>query len=215
VWRVGRGPDPLKLPDPLTPDELWSAHTGNRFDSALGAYSVLYFGTHLEACYGETTARVRPHPAMVDVVGDEWDKLGFMEVGALPADWRHRRLAVRVEFPQHLPFIDVVAVETREELRLRMAEGLAFLGYEDITLGTVMGDDRRVTRWISQWAHDQLNDDDEPIYAGVRYLSKMSEQWECWAVFDDVKIVELERITIEKDDPELQAVARQYGLTVH
>ena len=50
------GHDPFETRPPLSPDELDDPSVGNRFDSPLGNYSVLYFGTSLEVCFGETLA---------------------------------------------------------------------------------------------------------------------------------------------------------------
>lgn len=43
IWRIGRGPDPLQLRDPLGPEDLNRPRIGNRFDSPLGLYRVIYF----------------------------------------------------------------------------------------------------------------------------------------------------------------------------
>ena len=52
------------------------------------------------------------------------------------------------------------------------------------------------------------------MFAGVRYLSRLDDAWECWAVFEDVDIVELNRQPILREDPELLRVANYYGLRV-
>jgi hypothetical protein len=90
-----------------------------------------------------------------------------------------------------------------------MAEMLVYYGYSDLDISVVRGDDRRVTRWISQWARDC----DLP-FAGVRYLSRLEDAWECWAVFDHVKLVEVERRPILVNDETLAAVAKRFGLRV-
>lgn len=82
-------PEPLALPLPLPPADLDRAETGNRFDSALGNFSVLYFGSSLETCFGETLARFRPDVNLLALIEDEWRDMGFMSVGSVPADWRH------------------------------------------------------------------------------------------------------------------------------
>lgn len=68
---------------------------------------------------------------------------------------------------------------------------------------------------ISEWAY-MASEDDEPRYAGIRYVSRLGSQWECWAVFDDddseLEVVEQRPIT--RDMPELQEIAELFGLTV-
>jgi hypothetical protein len=219
VWRVGRGPDPLALRPPLAPDELDQPKTGNRFDSPLGSYRVSYFSTTLDGCFGETLARYRPDVSRLGEIGAEWRDLGFMPLGELPADWRNRRLAVKVQFsnphhPGRAKFLDVEHLDTRERMRVELAQILSLLGYDDLDVATVRGGDRRVTRAISWWAHQYRDDEGRPLFAGVRYLSRLDNDWECWAVFDDVDLEELSRQPILREDHALLRVANHYGIRV-
>jgi hypothetical protein len=104
VWRIGRGPDPLEIRDALPPEDLDRPGVGNRFDSPLGDYEVLYFSSSLEGCFGETLARFRPDLEVMELIKDEWQERGFMEVGGVPAEWRYKRLAVNVSLEGSLPF---------------------------------------------------------------------------------------------------------------
>lgn len=79
VWRVGRGDDPLRLP-PRGVADLGDTRAGNRFDSLTGAFAVLYFGTNLEACFGETLSRYRIDPKLA-FIEEEWRTLSFMARG--------------------------------------------------------------------------------------------------------------------------------------
>jgi hypothetical protein len=117
VWRVGRAPDPLAPPDRLPQSALDQPTTGNRFDSPTGAYRVLYFATTLEGCFGEALARFRRDPSMLALVQDEWSQRGFMRVGDVPSDWRQRRIAVHVRFPQSGPSAVVCGSWTSSPLR--------------------------------------------------------------------------------------------------
>jgi hypothetical protein len=215
LWRIGRTPNPLRFGDPLDPDLLDSRSAGNRFDSPTQDYRVCYFATTLDGCFGETLARFRPSPALSEIA----QEAGFMASGEVPADWRHRRLAVRVApLPSdRLPavrFLDVEATHTRAVLRAELGDLLAYYGYTDLDVPTVRGADRRVTRWIGRWAYQQRDDEDRPVFAGIRYLSRLSSDWECWALFEDVLLEEQERRPILRDDEALSRVAELYGLTV-
>lgn len=213
-WRVGRAPDPLVVGPALTSGELDDANVGNRFDSARGDFRVVYFGTNLTTCYGETLARFRPDPVIVKVL-EEDDEDHFMRPGEIPADWRIRRVAVRARpvasptFPDEPRFLDVEALETREALRKELGSILAYYGYDDLDVSVVRGSDRRITRWISSFAHEV-----DPAIAGIRYLSRLSSDWECWAVFDNVDLEQLETQPILRTDAELTNVAKTYGLTI-
>lgn len=220
VWRVGRAPDPLAGSGPLSPSELDNPKTGNRFDSPVGAYRVRYFATLLDGCYGETLARYRPDAALRAIIEQEWLERGFMALGEVPADWRQRRLAVRVRFPpggrfpEGTRFLDVESADTRAVLLSELAGPLAYYGFDYLDVPTVRGADRRVTRLIGQWAYDAVDDSGAPLFSGVRYLSRLDSEWECWAVFEDVEMEEVERKSILAEDPALRRVAKRYDLRV-
>lgn len=222
VWRIGRAPDPLARAAPMPPEMLDQPATGNRFDSPTGSYSALYFGTTLDVCYGETLARFRPDPQIRELVGEEWAASGFMEVGEVPSDWRQRRLAVQVQFAAEGPkfsggirFLDVESLDTREVLREELGQLLALLGHSDLDVAVVRGGDRRVTRAIGHWAYTQADEDGVPLYAGIRYLSRLNTDWECWAVFDDVPMVEIVRRPILLRDDALRRVTKRFRLRPH
>lgn len=215
LWRVGRSPDPLHYSDPIDPSLLDSRSAGNRFDSPTGDYRVCYLSSTLEGCFGETLARFRPNPRLRAVSEEE----GFMSTGEVPADWRHRRLAVRAtvhadEASPALQFLDVEAAATRAVLRDKLGDLLAYYGYTDLDVPTIRGGDRRITRWIGRWAHLQRDAQGRPLYSGIRYLSRLSSEWECWAIFENAALQEQERHPILLHDEALSRVVRLYGLTV-
>jgi hypothetical protein len=183
VWRVGRAPDPFAWSQP-EPVDTSDPGRGNRFDSFHGDYGVCYFGTSPEACFAETLARFRPVRRLADLVRAEWSGMGLMEPGNVPADWRDSRILARASTPDALPFIDVSAPESVEAFRFspRIAAWLEASGVVELDLSTVVGADRRVTRLISQWAFDAKRDD-EFLYSGIRYVSRLGAEYECWAVF--------------------------------
>lgn len=212
-WRIGRAPDPLALADPLTPDELDDPHVGNRFDSPLGTFRTLYFATDLRGCFGEILARFRPDLQLAGLVAD-WGEQGRMPQGELPASWRNNRAAVRVTSPPESYFLDVDALETREELRLLLARMLQSFGVRDLDLATIRGGDRRITRAIAEVIHAVPGPGPSSAYAGIRYTSRMDDGWECWAVFDRVPLTIEESRPILETDADLRAIARVYRLRV-
>ncbi len=213
IWRVGRGADPLAIRQPAR-DTLISSMSGNRFDSAIGGFGVLYFGTTLSVCFGETLARFRPSPGVLAEVSEDWQTQGFMLVGAVPAEWRQRRTAVRVQLPEDAIFLDIESVDTHQFLRTKLALGLSELGYNDLDVAMIRGRDRRITRLIAGWAFS-AHTEGHPIYAGIRYLSRVCSDWECWAVFHDVDIVAVETVPIQREMRELREVADTFDLVVH
>jgi hypothetical protein len=142
-----------------------------------------------------------------------------MAVGEVPADWRHRRLAVRVmpEASDTVPairFLDVESANTRALLRSELGELLAYYGYRDLDVPTVRGGDRRITRWIGRWAYERRDAQDRLEFAGIRYLSRLSSRWECWALFEGVTLRAVEQQPVMRDDESLLAIADLYDLTV-
>jgi hypothetical protein len=214
IWRVGRGANPLVIPPP--PGDLVSTTAGNRFDSDTGSFGILYFGSNLEVCFGETLARFRPSPRLLAELElhDEWRELGFMEIGSVPFEWRQRRSAARVVLPTDARFLDVESARTHAHLRRELAVGISALGYDDLDVAMIRGRDRRVSRLIADWAFRQSNELGELVYSGIRYLSRVNSDWECWAVFHDIDLEEVETIPITLEMPELQKVANLFELAV-
>ncbi len=150
---------------------------------------------------------------------------GLWRVGRSPAPLRFSDplepglLAVRAtpEPSRAIPairFLDIEAAQTRAVLRNELGELLAYYGFSDLDVATVRGGDRRITRWIGRWAHEQRDAEGRLKFAGIRYLSRLSSEWECWALFEDVALEEQERRPIARDDQALTNIADLYGLTV-
>lgn len=155
----------------------------------------------------------RPKPSLADMVKEDWRK--FMAPGQIAAEWRDKRTKVHAILASTEVFLDAEALQTREYLRKALALGLSALGYEDLDVAVVRGQDRRVTRLIARWAYQQVDDQGQPLYAGVRYLSRLSSDWECWALFDDTLIASQRYESIDATDLDLIAVATAFGLHVH
>jgi hypothetical protein len=215
VWRIGPATDPYEVRPPLTADELNHPKAGNRFDSPLASYSALYFCSKLQGCFGETLARYRPDPSIVPLIQGEWSSEGFMPPGEIPADWRLRRLAVRAKVAAGTKFLDVESIKTRAFLERRLAPILATFSASDLDVATIRSGDRRITRFISLWAWSQTDEEGLPLYGGIRYLSRLNSEWECWGLFDRLATEEIERRAITRNMRELKEVAKLWGLTVY
>jgi hypothetical protein len=137
-----------------------------------------------------------------------------MPLGQIAADWRQQRIAVRATFPEERPFLDVEAPSTRAILRRELSWLLAGLELEDIDVSAIRSKDRRLTRWIAQWAWHESHEIGFPKFAGIRFCSRLDTDWECWAVFEDVLPEEQERKSILRQDEDLARVAELYGLDI-
>ena len=73
-----------------------------------------------------------------------------------------------------------------------------------------------LTRRISHWTFNQIGRDGSRRFAGIRYLSRLANRWECWAVFVPGANIAIDAAhSILRSDDDLLRVARMYGLTVH
>ena len=197
--------------------DLDSQRGGNRFDSFSGRYGTLYFGTTLEVCFAETLARLGPNPRLVAELGDEWESRGWMRPGSVPANWRHGRIISRVELVDSLPFVDIDHPDTIAYLNRRpdLMAGIGRFGVDELDLGTLTGRDRRVTRYIAEFFFDASSEDGDPLWSGLRYMSRLGEGWECWAVFEGTAITETYTGPILVTNEALQSVVERFHLTVH
>jgi len=205
LYRVGRSHRPLASSQ-ITVEDAAQARAGNRFDVLGGG--VLYLSTTAQGCYAETLARLRPTATMRALLKDEDPE--FMVCGAVPRDWRTRRLQLAVTVADSLPFLDVEHPRTHEYLTAALAEQLSRFSITQLDVSDVRGRNRLLTRAIASWAY-AAGDADGPQYSGIRYLSRLGEH-ECWAVFDGTPITELERTTIELTNPAFTTVVDEFGL---
>lgn len=214
VWRIEHNSTGFQLSERI---ENSTSLGGNRFDSISGSFGTLYFGTTLEVCFAETLARLRPKAKLNLIAGEEWRTNNWMESVSIPADWRHRRIAIRAMIDNKLPFVDIDHPETLAELNTHseLMAGLLPYGVNELDLGTVTGKDRRPTRYISEYLYSMNDAQNHPMWNGIRYVSRHGEGRECWAIFDHAPLKEIERMSIERTHPELLAIASLYGLTIH
>lgn len=231
VWRVGYPHEPVvwarslekrlrQVDDPSLPPVRIYGWDGGRFDSLTGAFGTTYFATAKKTALKESLADLRPSPKQSDELNDEFRRTGRMPPGNLPADWRHRRIIVRMSVTSSLPFVDVSHSDTIDWLQddIRLQQVLDALGmdiYND--LGTVVGKRGPITRLISDIVYYALDEDQRYKYGGIRYCSRFGTDLECWAVHDKLRgdLNEISRTIIGKDDSDLSGAAGAFGLNIH
>lgn len=209
VFRVGRGDDPLQMAK-IRPDDAVLPSAGNRYDVAGGG--VLYASSSRAACFGETLGRFRVTPKMRAALEDEEH---YMRPGAVPQDWRRRRLMVEISASAPLPFLDVDHPETQAFLSEELAAEFVALGYEDnLDLGSIRNMDRRLSRAVALWAYS-ATEGDGFAYSGIAYRSRLCDDWQNWAIFDGTELYQTSESAIEVSDPDLAAVAMMWELIIH
>jgi hypothetical protein len=237
LYRLARGPA-----DPFTPPEWDRAHAdgtfGNRFDDPTEdegktteeRFRVIYCATQRVATFGETLARFRPSPSLISAL-DEIDDDEPLEAslsgaldpddrrrGLIDADWRLRRRMGHTIMDPMLRFVNITDAETIQHLRTARASLATRLNLGDIDLSLLTSQERRFTQGCARYIYDQLDESGKPRFAGIRYLSRLDPEWECWAVFEDRVRHMLGwpgfPATPAPDDNDLLSVARLFNLTI-
>lgn len=199
LYRIGRLPDPLEWPA----REFIGV---GRFDDPKGEFRVLYAGDR-RACFLETLAAFRPSLELI---------ARLREVGAgeetppvsVPADWYQKRAMGQLRLAPGQRWLDLRATETREALRVELAETLVHLGLKDLDLSSVVGPRRQLTQAIGRWAFEQR-------FSGIAYESRFDHSLRLWAIFEGTRFDRVDLAEpIVSDDPDLVAVAKLFGLQI-
>ncbi|MEV8311818.1 RES family NAD+ phosphorylase [Streptomyces flavidovirens] len=209
VWRLGKAKDPLKYNQISAEDDSRSG--GNRW--SLVSYGTLYCASSLDGCFAEALAPFRVDPELRAIIEDDWQEPYYMTPGTLPQDWRTRHTLVRLQPAKEARFLQVDDEQTLKTLSRELKGELAALGVGALTPEHVRGADRRVTRQIAAWAIAQRTPHQGRLIHGIAYCSRFALR-ECWAIFSDVDLEEVESQPIWPETDGLQAVAVEYGLTI-
>ena len=216
VHRIGRAPDPWAWPD-------WSYATdegtfGNRYDDPRGAYRVLY-ATQRRGCFLETLARFRPDPALVaglaEIAGDPRDaRYETAPAGAIPAGWLRRRRVGRARLGGE--FFDVGHSTSLAWLREQLEARLVHYDIDDLDAAAIrLSVPRRFTQEVGRVIYEQANAKGERRFAGLRYLSRVGDEFENWALFEPASIAAAKPAErVRRDDPDLLAALEQLGLVL-
>lgn len=224
IYRVARGIDPFEPPpwQLARPDD---GTFGNRFDDPRGRYGrpveerfrVLYCATQRAGAFGETLAHFRPSLALLAGLAevDDDEPLPPSRQVVIPQDWRERRRLGITTLDPALRFVDLAASQTIHHLRTALASTTRALGLEDFDISTVTGPHRLLTQEVARYVYEQIDEAGRPRFAGLRYLSRLNLDWECWAIFDR-RLRHQPRIPqlIQPDDPGLIVAAELFDLNI-
>lgn len=213
VYRIGRNGDPLRFSE-IRPEDAALPRAGNRYD--VPGAGVLYVGDSRAACFGETIARFRPAPAMIELLGDEPDDPHFMPLGSIPQDWRLQRTIVELEIDPTARFVDVDAPETLGWLTQKLQQHLRAAGYDEpLDIADIHNKDRHLSRLIASLIFTTSNTEGDFVYDGIQYRSRVGSHWMCWAVFRGTRVTEISRASIDEFDTDLVEVAKMWNLRAH
>lgn len=218
LYRVGWPPDPFVPADwrYARPDGTF----GGRYDDPRAGqgvppherYRILYLASQPEGAYGETVAQFRPS---VTTLSRHGGRLPFGTRPAIPRDWRVTRRLGSAVLLMTLHMVDLDAADTVQALRPVLAPVAGRLPLTDIDLSAITGPERELTQAAALYIYEQRDAQGQPLYAGMRYVSRLKREWECWAVFADrVRYRPLRVDPIDAADPHLYEAARLLDLAI-
>ena len=150
----------------------------------------MYYGTQSACAFGETIARFRTSIKLIaelEAIEDEEPLYPELLGGVIPEDWRSGRWLGTTRLDPSLRFADLEDPRTAQILRSapRLAECAVDLGLADIDRSTLNGPDREFTQEVARYIYEQLDEHGGPMFAGLRYNSRLHSGWECWAISTD------------------------------
>ena len=212
LYRVARQPAPWAWPDWSTqgPDGTF----GNRYDDLEASYRVLYAASQRVGAFVETLARFRPDLEVLaeleQIEGDDEPPAG------VPRTWLGTRMVG--EATAQGRFANVGDARTLATLRTALAASAIHFGLGEIDAATIrLGAPRQFTQTVSRFVYEQR--DEEGSFAGIRYGSRLGDQFVNWAIFEPPPdapspFLSISSAPVEADDPDLRAALDVLGLSL-
>ena len=217
LYRVGRAPDPWAWPPWAYAGD--DGTFGNRFDDPDGEYRVLYASSQRVGPFLETLARYRTDPALVaaleEIADDDQDAGRYPTIppGVVPAHWCESR---RIGTARHDgPFADIGQSSSVAHLRAILASRLVHYGLEDLDVGELRRRSARaLTQEISRYVFERGVTEDGERLLGIRYLSRLGDDIENWAIFEGSEPYDKASEEISREDPDLVRALEMLGLVM-
>lgn len=222
VYRVAKGPEPFRFQPPRSALPLLDEPVldGNRWDDPLGEFATLYCASTAVAAFGETIARYREVPGLLDRIdaflgGEPDGEYDFpLEPGRVPDDYFADRYLGHVAIDPGVRFVDVDHPDTHLALSGPLRQLLRRHRLRGIDRGVVFSPDRRLTRPIARHCWTLAQTPDHRDWAGLRYESRLSPDWECWALWEPspVRLHSADVHAVTRANPDLRAAAAQLAV---
>jgi hypothetical protein len=200
LYRVARVPDPWAWPDWAYAGQ--DGTFGNRYDDPEGSYRVLYASSQRIGAFVETPARFRPDLellAALDLIdGEEEPPAG------VPRTWLATRMIGEATLQGR--FADIGNARTLVTLRTALAASAIHFSLDEIDAATIrLKAPRAFTQTLSRFVYEQR--DEQGTFAGIRYRSRLGDQFVNWAIFEPPPGGESpgggDSMSIEPDDADL------------
>ncbi len=214
LYRVARAPDTWAWPP-------WAyAGTdgtfGNRFDDPQASYRVIYASSTRLGAFVETLACFRVDLAVVAGLQEIEGSEEPLPSGLVPRRWLADRMIG--EATVQGDFVDLGDAHTLAAIRARLAAQAIHHGLADIDAATIrLHAPRRFTQDVSRLIYECHQQ--EGGCAGIRYGSRLGDQFVNWAIFETPvgtapmpEVIAAEHIT--PGDPDLAQALRLLDLTL-
>jgi len=213
LHRVGRAPDAWAWPDWAFAGE--DGTFGNRYDDPAGDYRVLYAGSQRVGAFVEVLARYRTDPMLVaeyaEIETADGDTHTTIPPGIVPSDWPKRRHIGTATHPGD--FADVGHSDSLAHLRVELASRLLHYGLDEVDGGELRRRaPRAFTREISRYVFEHGRNDTGRSLAGVRYLSRLGDEFENWAIFEGAEPENTASEPIAADDADMMSALAKLDL---
>lgn len=212
LYRLGRGPDPWAWPDWAYAS--YDGTFGNRYDDPRGEYRVLYASSQRLGPFLETLARFRPDPAIVlaEIADDPRDEtFRTAPAGIVPSSWLDARLLGTARCTT--TFADIGHAKSLACLRESLALLMVHHGLDELDAAAIRTQaPRRFTQEISRHIYEYTTTNGERAFQGIRYLSRLGDDIENWAIYEPAKIDLIEVKGIRLDDPDFRQAMELFGL---
>jgi hypothetical protein len=189
LWRVGYHADPLEF----TPRELYGF--SHRFDDIERRFRTLYLAESDVTCLREVLADFRPNLEArrrhIERYGPEAAEDFVAE--PVTAKWRRENVLVSATLELDGPVIDLIDIETRQEIEDRHAGLLVDHGLRHLDLHEITTDRRVVTKTIARDLFDHGA-------AAVRFPSRLDGN-ACIALFEGRGVAHLAGNVVALTDP--------------
>lgn len=219
LHRVSRGDDAWAWPD-------WAyagkdGTFGNRWDDPNEDYRLLYACSQRQGAFVETLARFRPDPhvlAGLQDIEDDEDSEALLP-GQVHPSWVWERRIGTATVDGTYAAVSTAAWITH--LRSAMAARIIHHGLTDLDAAALRSSaPRRLTQDISRYVYEMTTEDGLQAYDGIRYLSRLGDEFTNWAIFEPADASTWKLISdascesIETEDEDFLAALEALNLTL-
>ncbi len=131
--------------------------------------------------------------------------------GVVPSEWIETRLLGTARHAGG--FVDLGRSDSLAHLRIVLADRVLHYGLDDLDAGDIRSRaPRRLTQEVSRYLFEHGRDDQGAAVAGVRYLSRLGDDLENWAIFEPNAPSDATSEPIDPGDEALRAVLERFEL---